>query len=1243
MNACQQKNAGQKNEGDRQMKALRPLTVLFLIVSPMAVVAQTPATSTIHGAVSDAQGGRVVAALVTLTEVATGAERSAVTDAEGRYGFYALPPGRFKIRIEAPGFRPAEVSEINAELTKVTTVGVRLEVGEVLDTQVVTAGRALLQTADAAVGGVFSVESLRRLPNFTRQANRLFTLQAAAISTGEFAGARQDQNTVTLDGVDVSDHARGEAGRTVIPAPLETIEELRGIVANANATFGRSSGAQLTLVTRSGSSEFHGGAYLFHQNHALAANSWTNNRLGVKRPFLLDNRFGATFGGPLKPERTFFFISYEGRRHPDSATVTRLAPTADFRAGTLKILYGSVLITKDPATIKAEDPRGLGVNPKVLEYLRLYPLPNDFTRGDGHVYAGFTFAVPTSESDDFGLLRLDHRFNGHWQASVKFAANRHLTSDARQVSLLSQSAVASAPQRPRNAVASLTGNFSSGLTNEARFSWLRDRLDFESLPPRDFIGLNLPIRFSFFDQLVDSDSQRARRQFRHLDIYQWSDTLTWVRGGHNIQAGAHIRRIRSTDFRDDKVYNALTTPVAEIGDASPIYVAGAQRPTSLVPIVSSLVTLTRMLRGEVGQIPALFARDANLNLLPPGAGLLTESMMHAWEFYFSDTWRWRPSLTLTWGLTYNWQSPPVEDSDKQTVLTYRDSGRLVDYRSYLEQKRNAALQGEDWNPDLAFIPVRQAGRRAAFDPDYTNLSPRLSLAWNPAPREGWLAKLMGEYRTALRGGYSLVFDRINTVQTITIPTLGVGFSQTHALISPRNAAGQAFRIGIDGPLPLPSVPARLDAPIVPARTLEEIVSLTIDPKIRVPRNHIVDFTIQRELPGQMSLEAGWIGRFGRRLYANGNLNSTPFMRTDPQSGQSFAQAYDALVAARLANRPLPTQPYFENLYGAGTTSRFFTTLSRVSFFQQFKLDLCVQRRGDGRDLGLLCSAAQGPILTNLQVQDLWVRNSTARSNYHALFLSLQRRVAGGLILDLNYTLSKSLDNAPGLTQNDLTPYQSSFDPDIDYTPSPFDIRHLFNATFVYSLPFGSRISSGDRRLNRVIGGWFVAGVFTAQSGLPLTVIAGSDGFGGSSVHDTSTGAIPLQNSLYDKGAHRITVKQGGVGSNGNSSSKGSGLNLFADPELVFNNFRPALLSQDRRHGRGALRGLARWNLDWTIGKETKLTERVRFTISCDFFNLFNHIIFNNPPLSLNSPKEFGALSSQFNSPRRVQLGARFDF
>lgn len=166
-----------------------------------------------------------------------------------------------------------------------------------------------------------------------------------------------------------------------------------------------------------------------------------------------------------------------------------------------------------------------------------------------------------------------------------------------------------------------------------------------------------------------------------------------------------------------------------------------------------------------------------------------------------------------------------------------------------------------------------------------------------------------------------------------------------------------------------------------------------------------------------------------------------------------------------------------------------------------------------------------------------------------------------------------------------------------------------------------------------------SGIFTAHSGLPLTVLQGDGGFGGNPL----TGAIPLRRSFYGKGVHAGVVWSNHVGVSGDPAKQGTGLNLFADPELVYNNFRPVMPSRDRRHGRGALRGLSRWNLDWTLGREMKLTEKVKFTFSVDFINAFNHVIFNDPALSLLNPDRFGVLDSQFNTPRRIQFGARIDF
>src|SRR5215813_9717203 len=397
-------------------RSLLPLFMLIfalLTLLPPRAYAQTATTTTVSGTVTDPNGAAVANATVKLTDTATSTDRNATTNSEGQYSFYAVSPGLLKVTINAQGFKTKVVTDIQASATIVATVNVSLDVGAVGEVVQVTAGvEAQLQTADASLGSVFDETRLKRLPNISRQANSLFALQPATTPTGEFAGARNDQTTIMLDGVDVSDNVIGQTFRTVIPVPLDSVEEFRGASANANATFGRSSGGQLTLVTKSGGNQWHGSAYFYHQDSALAANSWTLNRLlapANKKPVFTDNRFGGTIGGPIIKDKTFFFLNYEGRRNPFSAVVTRIVPTASFRAGNLlfneRLADGTqVTRTLDPAAIKALDStvnggRNLGVNPKVLEYLALYPLPNDIG-GDGLNTGGFTFAAPLKNNND---------------------------------------------------------------------------------------------------------------------------------------------------------------------------------------------------------------------------------------------------------------------------------------------------------------------------------------------------------------------------------------------------------------------------------------------------------------------------------------------------------------------------------------------------------------------------------------------------------------------------------------------------------------------------------------------------------------------------------------------------------------------------------------------------------------------------------------------------------------------------
>jgi hypothetical protein len=1097
-----------------------------------------------------------------------------------------------------------------------------------------------LQTNDASIGSVFNDDRLKRLPNFNRSATTLFTLQPASAPRGQYAGARSDESSYIIDGVNVTETITGGLD---VPVPVESLTELRGTVVNANATFGLAPGAQLVMVTRSGGNQFHGGGYLYHQDRALNANSWTANRNNLKRPFLLDNRFGGTFGGPIQRDQTFIFMHYEGRRNPSSATVTRLVPQDSLRAGTLRFRDASGAVqTIDAATIRSLDPRGIGPNSKVLDYLNLYPRANNFTVGDGLNTAGFVFVAPVLSESNFGLVRLDHKLNQRSTLSGRFTATRDISTSAFQVSLQRQTALTNSAVRTRNVAMTLISVLSPNLTNEARGSWLHDRYDGNAEAPPLFVGLNSAINFAstLIDDLVDVDTQRARRQSGHSTVYQVSNISNWVNGSHGIQFGGNIQFIRSLIYRNDKIIGSLTDPVAEVGSGGFVSIPAAERPAFIQPSdVTRYNNLYASLLGMVNSVPALITRDGNLKQQAFGTGLLTDSSTQVCDFFLTDTWRMKPTLTLTYGLSYGWQTVPVEASGKQNVLSFADTGKPVSYRQFITDRENAARNGGIYNPDLAFVPIARSVRDQAFDSDYSNVSPRLALAWSPTFKSGWLKAIAGTGQTVFRGGYSLLYDRHNTVQSIQLPTLGAGFAQTVSITGPKNSSGQPFRIGVDGLIPLPSAPNVESSGVIPSKPFGELLSFSVDPDLRTPHNHVIDFTIQRELPWNLLLEVGYIGRMARNLYVGGNLNSVPIMQKDLASGQTFAQAYDAVATALRSKNSLSPQPYFENLYGAGTTARLANSFSgdfivgNVNNIQQIALDLAAFQSG------------KGPVLTNLQVQSLSVRFSGASSNYNAFFATLHKRYSRGLTFDMNYTVSQFLDQVYIENQNSLSELQTSFSIDADYGAADADLRHLFNANGTYDLPFGDghSLSFSNKALKQLVSGWFTAGVFTAQSGVALSVFQSWQAVGGSPVLGTYASAVPVSTIDAGESLHSGITGSNGVGINSDPARRGSGFNLFANPEAVYKNFRPILISQDGRTGRGVLRGLPRWNLNLTVGKQTNITEGVKFTLSFDFVNPFNHVIFGNPNLDLQNPASFGVLSNQNNSPRRIQIGARVDF
>jgi hypothetical protein len=256
------------------------------------------------------------------------------------------------------------------------------------------------------------------------------------------------------------------------------------------------------------------------------------------------------------------------------------------------------------------------------------------------------------------------------------------------------------------------------------------------------------------------------------------------------------------------------------------------------------------------------------------------------------------------------------------------------------------------------------------------------------------------------------------------------------------------------------------------------------------------------------------------------------------------------------------------------------------------------------------------------------------------------------MFDLNYTLSRALDDGL-INQNNAGFYSNGFVPNVSWGPSIYDRTNTFTGLYVYNLPagHGHLLNFHNSALDKFISGWYTSGVFTAYSGLPLTVSESGQVWGNGVLISGNVAEVPTTSvSGFTSGVHSGVAGTNGVGTSGDPSTGGSGLNLFSNPAQVFNSFRPVLISSDVQDGRAnPMRGLGFWNLDAELGKTTTIHENLRFDFSAQFLNVFNHVNFNTPSLSSTNPSNFGVLTSEFVPANRsagsrwIELGFRIEF
>ncbi len=1306
----------------RNVKLALVLLLVVCVGSALPAWAQSSSSASVVGVVTDQTGAVVDGVAVTLTDVSTNTSQTTTTNANGRYNYANVNPGIYTITVAKAGFATSKTERQEVKVGLTLTVNLSLQVGAANVVVEVRSVGTEMQTLNSTLGNEVSGAALENLPTLGRDTSSFVTMQAGVSPDGSVAGTVVDQTVFTLDGGNNSNDMDGSSGvynpnfgddpagglfsnknnaisginlginggqpSGVMPTPVDSVEEFKVSTTNQTADFNNSSGMQVSIVTKRGTNAWHGTAYEYYLDNNFSGNTWENNQSGTPVPDWHRSWFGGAVGGPILPKevlggKTYFFFNYQGARWPNSATITKLVPSADMRNG----------ILHDPANpsttynLNTLDPRGIGINTYAQQLWTKYmPLPTPGAgcgalTGDGFCDGvntlAFTANMAIPQNDNFAVVRLDHDFGQKWHlmSSYRYYHLIRTTDDQIDIGgffpgdkLGTPAALTSRPQVPWYLVLGLTTNISSNVTNSFHYSFLRNWWQWGSNgDPAQFSNLGAALE-PFGEKRNDVaapynvNTQQTRTRFWDGKDHFFGDDVSWLKGNHLLQFGGQYQHNWNYHQRTDNGAGINYYPVYLLGDAKG---AGNVDMTSLGSAFSSTnAPLAREAAAILGivtdsqQAYTYAGSGGKLTLNPALTPAFDKVSIPYYNLYFNDTWHLKPSLTVTYGLGWALEMPPKEDSGKQVIFVGPD-GRELDTQTYLAQRKAAALQGQVYNPTIGFalLPFVAGHPSHPFDPFYHAFSPRIAVAWNAAKD------------TVIRGGYGRIYGRLNGVGLVLTPLLSPGLIEAvnclYVLTSgcsttpvPVNASN-AFRIGTDGTTaPLPPATPALAQPLFPGvdGNTEAATASPLDPRTRPNSVDSFDLTVQHQFTNKISLEFGGISRWIHNELLSVNLNSVPYMMT--LGGQQFKTAYAnmekamgcatsigacnaATVASTLAS--LAPQPFFEKaLAGTGYCTGFancttavvtneFTNLQTQAVYSLWSdLDTGGAKPGFNFPISMMNTAGQ-------MSSNVAMATSLGHGNYNAFFATLKLNNWNGITLQNNFTWSRDLGTG-GVVQ--ATSGQVAVDPfnfDTQYGTNPSDRKFVETTFLVYQSPF-YRGQQGI--LGHILGGWTPSFVFAAGSGAVLDcgTVLGSEGNGYSGAQEFgSADGININTTAN-------CVNTGSTPSASVHNVNGT-YSIFGNPAAVFNATRPLILGVDTRSGGyGTFRGLSYWNLNFGIKKNIRITERFNVEASLNVNNILNHNQLLDPNLSqTNTPASFGQLSIEGTTPRAMELGIRVNF
>ena len=1240
----------------------------FTVFSATCAFGQGANTS-LRGTIKDPSGALVPGATITLTNATNGQSLSATADTAGYYVFSQIPPARYTITVAAAGFsNQSKTAELL--VSQPATINFTLSVQSSSVTVDVSATAETINTTDATIGDSVGNQMVQALPMEGRNPVSLLTLQPGVLflqndntdtRSGSVSGGRSDQGNITLDGLDDNDELQGTAFTGVLRSTLDSTEEFRVTTSNGTAEAGRSSGAQVNLVTKAGTNAFHGALYEYYRPTNTVANDFfnKNNELSSGEPNVpqkyVQNVFGGSVGGPIKKDKLFFFFNYEALRRAIDQIVQATVPTASFMAGELTYVDGQNNVDTVSTTQVAQldagcsentfngspvCPWGPGVDPNVLNYYAKVPVATGGAAGDGGYNNGsLFFPSPAPFTQNTSILKLDYNLNGANRIFVR--GNLQKDTSAGLANLPGQPPSSFTDDNTKGIAAGYSWTPTSRIVNDLRYGFIRQGYQTSGLGSGDYVV------FRFLTQ----PTAQTRATVLHVPVHNITDTLNWTKGSHTIALGGNWRGITNQHGTDMNSFdNASTNPYWMTDTTLPDPSAIGLPPVYNTGFANSWEIAYSTLVGNISQLSDVYnykvASPTSATSLPDGAFINRNFRTNEFEYFLQDSWRARSNLTVTFGLRHTILQTPYETNGQQVSPT-------VDTDAWYKGRESAALQGQISEPMISFTPSGKANGQPAFWPKQkANIAPRLGVVYSP------------DAKTSIRVSAGIYYDHYGEGLVNSFDQEG-SFGLSASLTNPAGQLGFESAPRFTGGSNLPAIalppasPTQAFPYAPPAGNFG--IDWGMDNKLKTPYAESFDVSFQHELPGGFVFEEAYVGRLGHHLLEQLDL-AEPVDYTDPQGGGDYFSAASKLSALVDANgdgpATVPAIPYFEDVFsymqnfdgpGESATQAIYnnewapnrdtagetTALADLDFF-------CFN---SAQNVPYNCPAQSR--FWNSQFSSLYAWDTIGNSSYNALQFTLRHPTTHGLTIDFSYTFSKSLDwNSGTERSNELTAtisgvtadngftssgVQNTWNPKLNKGVSDFDTHSLVTTDWVYALPVGrgKAVMGGSNRFaDAIVGGWQWAGLGRWTSGLPFSLFEPGwttdwqlEGFG------VQTAPLKLRKHLV-----------GGLPQ------------IFDNPNAINNGIAtgsPVRLPYPGEAGqRNTLRGDGYFDIDSSVTKSWNVSEWAKLKFAAEIYNITNSARFDVSPNNLNGSLTGGALGAYgatLTTYRRMQFGLRLDF